>query len=150
MPEWSPDSTRITFAAYEQTTGLVKVLEAGFVEESDDADADDAKEAPDAEDDAEGDSNGNDEDTDSDKDTEGETKADKPDEDADKDEDKPEFEIENAKVVYEFYHFGGPNTPGMIQPQYLPDSRRMAFITELSGFRQLHLLDPRHTSSSRS
>lgn len=144
MPEWSPDSTRITFAAYEQSTGLVKVLEAGFVEESDDADADDAKESPDAEDDADGDSNGDDEDTDSDKDTEGETKAAKTDEDADTDEDKPEFEIENAKVVYEFYHFGGPNTPGMIQPQYLPDSRRMAFITELSGFRQLHLLDPRY------
>ena len=30
----------------------------------------------------------------------------------------------------------------MIQPQYLPDSRSMTFITELSGFRHLHLLDP--------
>ena len=51
-------------------------------------------------------------------------------------------EIENARVVYRFLHNGGPNTPRMIIPQYLADSRHMVFITELSGFRHLHVLDP--------
>lgn len=148
MPEWSPDSARIAFAAYEQSTGLVKVLEAGFVEENADEDekADAQKEdapedADDADNDDENQDNGDNDDGD---DTESKQDAKADATEPEKDEDKPEFEIENAKVVYEFYHFGGPNTPGMIQPQYLPDSRRMAFITELSGFRQLHLLDPRY------
>src|SRR5690606_6605643 len=52
------------------------------------------------------------------------------------------FQVENARVVYRFLHDGGPNTPRMIIPQYLADSRHMVFITELSGFRQLHVLDP--------
>lgn len=128
IPEWSPDSARIAFAAYEQTTGLVKVMEAGFVEEE--------TEAEDTEKPA-GDDEADDEDTDNKNDEQPEPEGNDEDE-------EPEFEIENAEVVYEFFHFGGPNTPGMIQPQYLPDSRRMAFITELSGFRQLHLLDPRY------
>lgn len=50
--------------------------------------------------------------------------------------------IGEAVVVYQFYHNGGPNTPNMIQPMYLPDSRQMTFITEQSGYRQLHILDP--------
>ncbi len=55
---------------------------------------------------------------------------------------EPEYEIEDARVVYEFFHNGGPNTPRMVVPTYLPDSRRMVFLTELSGFRHLHTLDP--------
>ena len=60
------------------------------------------------------------------------------------DDDKPE--IEQARTVYHFLHTGGPNTPSMIRPQYLPDSRRMVFITEQSGFRHLHVLDPLYES----
>lgn len=146
IPEWSPDSSRIAFAAFEQATGLVKILEAGFVEEEPDAEAADNKA-----DDAGSDTGNEDEDRagtgkqdDQGDDDESESAKPQPDAASIEDEGGPEFEIENAKVVYEFYHFGGPNTPRMIQPEYLPDSRRMVFIAELSGFRQLHLLDPRY------
>ncbi len=57
-------------------------------------------------------------------------------------ETRSEYEIEEARVVYQFFHNGGPNTPRMVVPTYLPDSRRMVFLTELSGFRHLHTLDP--------
>jgi len=49
-----------------------------------------------------------------------------------------------ARPIYRFLHNGGPTTPGMIAPAYLADSRRLTFLTELSGFRQLHRLDPRY------
>jgi dipeptidyl aminopeptidase/acylaminoacyl peptidase len=47
-----------------------------------------------------------------------------------------------AKVVHRFTHTGGPNTPTMMQPRFLDDSRRLVLVTEQSGFRHLHLLDP--------
>src|SRR5262249_3985614 len=47
-----------------------------------------------------------------------------------------------AKVVYRFTHTGGPNTPMMMQPRFLDDSRRLALVTEQTGFRHLHILDP--------
>lgn len=55
---------------------------------------------------------------------------------------KKQPKIEDAKIVYQFFHHGGPNTPRMIQPAYLPDSRHIVFISEQSGFRHLHVLDP--------
>ncbi len=57
-------------------------------------------------------------------------------------DDKSSTTIEDSRVVYRFLHNGGPTTPRMIRPWYLPDSRRLAFITELSGFRHVHVLDP--------
>jgi dipeptidyl aminopeptidase/acylaminoacyl peptidase len=51
-----------------------------------------------------------------------------------------------AKVVYKFLHTGGPNTPRMIEPRYLADSRRLVLVTEVSGFRHLHVLDPLYES----
>ncbi|MBI1915917.1 MAG: DPP IV N-terminal domain-containing protein, partial [Planctomycetes bacterium] len=47
-----------------------------------------------------------------------------------------------AKVVHRFTHTGGPNTPMMMQPRFLDDSRRLVLVTEQTGFRQLHILDP--------
>lgn len=140
VPEWSPDSSRVAFAAFEQATGLIKILEAGF-EHKEKAKRDEAKpgDKPDADSD-EGEKN-------EDAKTDGEDTQ--PEGEKPKEEPKPDFKIENAKVVYEFYHFGGPNTPGMVQPQYLPDSRRLVFLTELSGYRQLHLLDPRYQKLSQ-
>jgi dipeptidyl aminopeptidase/acylaminoacyl peptidase len=51
-----------------------------------------------------------------------------------------------AKVVYKFLHSGGPNSPGMFHPRFLDDNRRLALITEVSGFRHLHVLDPLYES----
>jgi dipeptidyl aminopeptidase/acylaminoacyl peptidase len=48
-----------------------------------------------------------------------------------------------ASPLLSFLHTGGPNTPSLIRPQYLPDSRRLAFVAELSGYRQVHIFDPR-------
>lgn len=146
VPEWSPDSSRIAFAAYEQTTGLVRILEAGFKEEPADEPEEDAP-ADNAEDESTGE-NGDSEDGTEDADRTDE-QADGEPEEAPEDEKAPEFEIENARVVYEFFHFGGPNTPRMIQPHYLPDSRRLVFLTELSGFRHVHLLEPRYQQLSQ-
>jgi dipeptidyl aminopeptidase/acylaminoacyl peptidase len=135
VPEWSPDSSRIAFAAFEQSTGMVKILEAGFKPKEDPA----AKAKDDAGSPAAAGAKEAANDTAKDQ---AKDQVKKDDGDAAKNE--PEFSIENARVVYEFAHTGGPNTPGMIAPLYLSDSRRMAFITELSGFRHLHLLDPRY------
>ncbi|MBX3322622.1 MAG: prolyl oligopeptidase family serine peptidase [Phycisphaeraceae bacterium] len=122
IPDWSPDSSRIAFAAFDQQSGHVKILEAGFVDAN-------AKSVP-------------------------PTTVDTPPASAESDKpatepEEPIFKIENARVVYQFLHHGGPNTPGMVAPMYLPDSRRMVFITELSGFRHLHLLDPRYEALSQ-
>lgn len=46
-----------------------------------------------------------------------------------------------AKLQYRFLHFGGPNTPRMIEPQFLADNNHIAFVGEQSGFRHLHVLD---------
>lgn len=118
VPEWSPDSSRIAFAAFDQQSDEMKVMEAGFVPDRKPADrVSPAAEPAQGANDAEG--------------------------EPDKEEDET-FKIENARVVYRFLHHGGPNTPRMVRPMYLPDSRRMVFITEISGFRHLHLLDPRY------
>lgn len=137
VPEWSPDSTRVAFAVFTQKTGIVDVYEAVFpdvIEESDDEDSE-AKEDDEAKENEEegGQDQGEDQDDDDDEESE-----------EDKDEDEPK--IEKAKPVYKFYHNGGPTTPRMIHPYYLADSRRMVFLTEQSGFRQLHILDPVYES----
>jgi len=131
VPEWSPDSSRIGFAAFEQSTGHVVILQAGFVPEE-------AKSEGESKDEEK--AEGEEEETVEDE-GEDEEAAGKPEGEAEEVE-EPDFKIEEAEVVYKFLHNGGPNTPRMISPVFLPDSRRMAFITELSGFRQLHVLDP--------
>jgi dipeptidyl aminopeptidase/acylaminoacyl peptidase len=141
VPEWSPDSSRVAFAAFEQSTGLVRILEAGFRKEEEkkkgegEGAAKSAEAKPAAEKVA--------------AEKVEETKSDDAKPKAEDEKKKPEFTIENAKVVYQFLHNGGPNTPGMIAPLYLADSKRMVFITELSGFRQLHMLDPRYEQLSQ-
>jgi dipeptidyl aminopeptidase/acylaminoacyl peptidase len=47
-----------------------------------------------------------------------------------------------ARVVHKFLHHGGPFTPAMIQPHFLADNRHLVLLTEQSGFRHLHVLDP--------
>jgi dipeptidyl-peptidase 4 len=130
VPEWSPDSSRIAFAAFDQQSGHMKILEAGFVSNNNDEQSDESEPEPKKEAETE---NGTDE-TDAQPDTPAETTE----------EEDLDFKIENARVVYQFLHHGGPNTPRMVNPLYLPDSRRMVFITEISGYRQLHQLEPRY------
>jgi dipeptidyl aminopeptidase/acylaminoacyl peptidase len=130
VPDWAPDSSRVAFSVFDQETSQIKIMEARFVEKQ----AEEAAE-PESEDAAESDTQ-----------SEGQGDDENPasDEDAGENQEaaQPEFEIEEARVVYEFFHNGGPNTPRMVVPTYLPDSRRMVFLTELSGFRHLHTLDP--------
>lgn len=174
VPEWSPDSSRIAFAAFDQQQGHMKILEAGFkTEEKKKEDAKKAKEKTDkpaadekTEEVKKDDDKQEEEKQDEEKDVEvkkedqgekkvegekvegekkgGEGEADKEGDKASAEAEELAFKIENARVVYQFLHAGGPNTPGMVRPMYLPDGKRMVFITELSGYRQLHLLDPRY------
>ena len=41
---------------------------------------------------------------------------------------------------------GGPNTPRMMQPRYAADSRHVVFLSEQTGFRHVHVLDPLYES----
>ena len=151
VPEWSPDSSRVAFAVFEQSTGIVEILEASFVERKEDekADGKEKKEGEDAPGAADGKADQEEEDTGEDE-KKGDTKRGGDGKDAataaasaaDEPDPKSPWEITDAKAVYRLFHNGGPNTPGLIRPNYLPDSRRMVFLTELSGFRQLHVLDP--------
>ncbi len=122
-PEWSADSERIAFAVFDQKTEQVQVMVAERRAPVEDK----AKAKP----------------PEAGKEEEGKvvTEA-KPD--AKPEPAKVEGEpIERAaRVVFRFLHAGGPNTPSMIRPQFLADHRRLALVTEQSGFRHLHVIDP--------
>ncbi len=105
VPDWAPDSSRVVFAAFDQASEEVHVLEA-LVEVPAETSTETTAEGA------------------------GEEASDAPM------DDRP------ARVIQRFLHTGGPNTPRMIEPQYLADSRRVMLITEQTGFRHLHVLDP--------
>jgi dipeptidyl-peptidase-4 len=126
VPEWSPDSSRATFATFKQANDQVEILEARLP-------------APDEEDEAtaeETDAQNGSESAESPQDENGEKAED------DNEEPKEKKPVDKARVVYRFLHYGGPNTPRMMQPYYLADSNRIAFVCEISGFRHVHVLDP--------
>ncbi|PQO46081.1 prolyl oligopeptidase family serine peptidase [Blastopirellula marina] len=58
----------------------------------------------------------------------------------------PELLKIDAKTVYQFKHYGGPNTPRMVSPDFAGDNKSIVFISEQSGFRHVHLLDPLYES----
>ena len=145
VPEWSPDSSKVAFAAFEQSSGEVSILEAGFDLVEQEATEETAPTEPDGErrqrEMAEADQSAQqDDDVEQIEQEQIDVPTSQPA--TSQPAPEPEFTIENARVVYRFLHNGGPNTPRMIVPRYLPDSRHMAFITELSGFRHIHVLDP--------
>lgn len=164
VPEWSPDSMRIAFSVYEQASGIVEIREAAFEpKKKKDAKGDGATST----DKGEGAAATNAVDNTGDRGDRGERAgarrrrgAEKEsaggegdggakgadDNAVDEKETEPEssWTITDARPVYRFLHNGGPNTPGLIRPIYLADSRRLVFLTELSGFRHLHILDPRY------
>ena len=51
-----------------------------------------------------------------------------------------------ARIVYRFKHDGGPNTPRMVSPDWAWDSKHIVFVSEQSGFRHVHMLDPLYES----
>lgn len=120
-PEWSLDSQRVTFATFEQKSEQVQVFvaERKSPEPEKPPVSDSAKPVATA-------------------DGAPEVKP------APKSDAKKEGEpVERpARVATRFLHSGGPNTPGMIRPQFLADHRRLVMVTEQSGFRHLHVLDP--------
>jgi dipeptidyl aminopeptidase/acylaminoacyl peptidase len=142
-PQWSPDSTRAAWAVFEQSTGHVDIMEARFVEKEKKKEDKKKDEEPPKEETVKTEGAAE-TDTGGDTETKVEDGAETPPIDAAEPAApaEKEYEIQDARAVYRFLHNGGPNTPRMIEPQYLPDSKRMVFITELSGFRQLHVLDP--------
>jgi len=91
-PDWSPDSKRVAFAVFQQSSSQTHIMMAEI---------------------------GGD-----------------PKPGAKKEPAKP------AKTVHKFLHTGGPNTPRMMTPEFLDDNRRLVLLTETSGFRHLHVLDP--------
>ena len=117
VPEWAPDSSRAVFATFDQASSMVEILETRIPAPAP-ATGPAANEASDAE---------------------TATPADMPAEPA-------AVKASPARVVYRFAHTHGPNTPERIQPRYLADSRRIAFIAEISGFRHVHVLDPLYES----
>ncbi len=122
LPDWAPDSSSVTFSVFDQATSQVHILEADF-----------EKDEPEEE--------SRSEDTES-ADEEG---AESPADGKDEEDELPgtgELEEREARIVHRFLHTGGPNTPRMIEPRYLADSRRIALITEQTGFRHVHVLDP--------
>jgi len=162
LPEWAPDSSRVAFAAFDQASGRVEIMEATFEpvdqatqsaesEKRQRADAAvSASPPPTTEGDASAGSGTGDAAGDVKEGAPPPTSApartqpprafsELPEPAADA---KASFEIRDARPVYRFFHNGGPNTPRLIRPMYLADSRRMLFINELSGFRQIHVLDP--------
>ncbi len=126
-PVWAPDSSRVCFAVYSQDTRKVEIFEAVFPasakpeKDSEDADKPESEGVADAgaEDEAE-------------EEAENDSEDEKPDEPV-----KAE-----ARAVTQFLHNGGPSTPYVIRPYYMPDSRRMIILSEQSGFRHVYAFDP--------
>jgi len=112
-PNWSEDSSRFAFAIFEQSTSQVSIMEVRIPPRPQSPNGIDP-EAPRRD-------NGI---------------AAKNTSTAD---DAPETQ---AQLIYRFMHHGGPNTPRMIDPLYTGDHHHLVFLTELSGFRHLHRLDP--------
>ncbi|MCK5942440.1 MAG: S9 family peptidase, partial [Planctomycetes bacterium] len=130
VPEWAPDSSRVTFATFRQKDAQVLLLQALVADETaaptkgkDDANGDDKAEAG-----------------------KGDDRAATAKAGAAKPTKAKEFVDAPADTVYRFLHDGGPNTPGMMQPRYCADSRRIVFLSEQTGFRHVHVLDPVYQS----
>ena len=120
-PVWSPDSKRIAFYSFDQDAGVIQLFEAKVPEEKKEASEPDPNDAS--------------------RESEDKETPDK----ASKD-DKPK-EAEKAKEIFRFLHHGGPNTPRMMTFYYMADSRRLVYLSEQSGFRHLHVLDPLYENS---
>lgn len=135
-PVWSPDSKKIAFMTFEQDPALVKIFEAKVPEKKEEKENKDEKTNEKDEDEEE----------DDDKDEKDVDKDEKKDaEEPDKEKDK-ESKSDKAKEIFRFLHHGGPNTPRMMELYYLADNKRIVYLSEQTGFRHLHVLDPLYES----
>jgi dipeptidyl-peptidase 4 len=122
-PVWSPDSQKIAFYSFDQDAGVIQVFEAKVPKEKKETTE------PDASDTAK----------------ETEEAVEKEKDDSDK-ETKPD-DSDRAREIFRFLHHGGPNTPRMMVFHYMADNRRLVYLSEQSGFRHLHVLDPLYENS---
>lgn len=120
-PNWSPGSDRFVFATFAQATGQAEVREVRLDPDPPvpAGDPDGAPAAPPAA-------------------TPPARPAAPASGDAAAEEGPP------ARLALRFLHAGGPNTPRMFDPRYAADGRDIILLTELSGYRHLHRLDPRY------
>ncbi len=130
-PSWSLDSNHVTFADFHFNDENVAIYTAPFpVDKPVDAKGKSKQASPDSK------SKSKTEDRKSDDEKPGdESSADK------KEGEEPQSPSGLAKLQYRFLHFGGPNTPRLIRPQFLAASDKILFVGEQSGFRHLHILD---------
>ncbi|HEB60928.1 MAG TPA: S9 family peptidase, partial [Phycisphaeraceae bacterium] len=145
VPQWSEDSTKIAFASYEQKSGLVTILESAWPYPEEKAEDNNSEETDETSPGINSDGENNEDAAAENADDSQQESAEKEktDENAEnKDEAEEPTKPEDARVIYRFLHNGGPTTPDMIRPQYLDDNKRLVFVTEISGFRHLHVLDP--------
>jgi len=133
VPEWSPDSNRVVFAVFEQSSAHVEILEADFpsAEELSRAEKEDKKKPAAAA--AEEEEEQDDEEEEEGTGRRGRRRGRGP---------QVEAKERPARVAYRFLHDGGPNTPRMMDTYYCADGRTIVFLSEQTGFRQLHVLDP--------
>ena len=119
-PEWSLDSKHITFATFHFEDENVSLYTATFPET--DTKEEEQTQIPE----------------DQNRVNEDQKEPDSPKENKDDIKNQPK---KLAKLQYRFLHFGGPNTPRLIQPHFLEDPTKILFVSEQTGFRHLHILD---------
>jgi dipeptidyl aminopeptidase/acylaminoacyl peptidase len=135
-PQWSPDSQAITFSTYDNKTSQFHVLMATVPEMTSEKETPKKKKAKAKPKNAK----------EKKKTTEASSPQDEDEKSDKKKSDEPDAEVSKAKVVYRALHFGGPTTPPMIRPQFAWNSRHIVFVSEQSGFRHVHMLDPLYQS----
>lgn len=129
QPHWSPDSKQVTFASFDQDSSEVHIHVAQLPEADDleKLQKEAAKKAA----------------------AEIKKAASEKNED---DDSTPRWSMKtvalkhDAEIVNRFKHDGGPNTPRMVEPDWSFDSKHIVFVSEQSGFRHVHRLDPLYQS----
>lgn len=129
-PAWSPDSQKLTFCLFDQGKDEVQILMAKFPTPEEMKKLKDAKPAS--------------------KSTEAESSTSESSRGRRSTTSSASSSAPKkhpAKVVYRFQHFGGPNTPRMVSPNFAWDSHHIVFVSEQTGFRHIHMLDPLYQST---
>ena len=127
-PNWSLDSQKVTFCFFNQKDSEVQILLATFPDDKKLKAATTPKTVePETSDDEASSSNG--------RNSRSRSRS-----------KNSEIVKIDAKVVNRFKHYGGPNTPRMVSPDFAGDNQHIVFISEQSGFRHVHILDPLYES----